>query len=234
MRIVPITIAACFALAALPALRAETGAGKSWMDHYSESPRQTDFVTGVLALNRDGYFASENQRFVAIGFLAQVFKQNPGEVNEWLQTAVPLLPNQGQRALLASAWLARNPASYKYLHDVHTWSSGDQRDAAEEMMGQESVPAVADIPVTSVHAMDLQWGAFLASGDGRYIENVFAAFGSNRPGLATEARYTLVQYAAGNPKVLQICRDVLARQPDAVRAQFQAALNEAAVSKPGV
>lgn len=234
MRIVPITVAACFALAALPALRAETGAGKSWMDHYSETPRQTDFVTGVLELNHDGYFASANQRFVAIGFLTQVFKQNPGEVNHWLQSAMPMLSDQGRRTLLASAWLARNPASYRYLHDLHSYSSGDQREVTEQMMSEETVPAVADIPVTSVHAMDLQWGAFLASGDERYIVNVFAAFGSNRPGLATQARYTLVQNAAANPRVLQICRDVLDRQPASVRAEFQAALNEATVSKPGV
>jgi hypothetical protein len=145
-----------------------------------------------------------------------------------------MLPDQGKRTLLASAWLARNPASYRYLHEVHSVSSGDQRDAAEQMIGQETVPAVADIPVTSVHAMDLQWGAFLASGDERYIVNVFAAFGSDRPGLATEARYTLVQNAAANPRVMQVCRDVLDRQPASVRAEFQAALNEATVTKPGV
>jgi hypothetical protein len=190
------------------------------MDHYYAAPHQADFVPGVVALNREGVFDSDQQKFVAIGFLTQVFEQNPGSVSGWLRESMPLLSAQGQRVVVAAAW-------------VYPTTMGAQRDATEQMIAQKAVTPLADIPVSSVHAMDLQWGAFLASGDERYVTNVFAAFGSPQPGLATEARYTLVQNAAADPRVMQVCRDVLSRQPEAVRAQFQAALNDTAAPKPG-
>jgi len=146
---------------------------------------------------------------------------------------MPLLAVQGQRVLVAAAWMASNPAADRYLAKVYPTTVGAQRDATEQMIAQKAVTPLVDIPVSSVHAMDLQWGAFLASGDERYVTNVFAAFGSPQPGLATEARYTLVQNAAADPRVMQVCRDVLSRQPEAVRAQFQAALNDTSAPKPG-
>ena len=75
--------------------------------------------------------------------------------------------------------------------------------------------------------LNLQWGAFLASGDERHIVNVLAALGSGEPGLASSARFTLAQNAAAHPRVLDICRSQLDKQPAAVRAELKAALNSA-------
>jgi hypothetical protein len=232
MKLLPLTIAAGLALAALPQVRAETGSGKNWMDHYYETPHSADFVPGVVALSREGVFDSDHQKFIAIGFLSKVFEQNPGAVAGWLRAAMPLLPEQGQRVLVAAAWMASNPAADRYLPRFYAQSVGEQRDITGTMIDEKAVTPVVDIPVNTVHAMDLQWGAFLASGDERYVTNVFTAFGSAQPGLATAARYTLVQNAAADPRVMQVCRDVLSRQPDSVRAQFQAALNDTGAPKP--
>jgi hypothetical protein len=80
--------------------------------------------------------------------------------------------------------------------------------------------------------MNFQWGAFLASGDERCIVNVLTALGSDEPGLATSARFALAQNAAAHPRVLDICRAQLDKQPESVRAELKAALNHAS-GKPG-
>jgi hypothetical protein len=82
---------------------------------------------------------------------------------------------------------------------------------------QPEPASVNQTPVVSAAAMNLRWGAFLASGDERHIVSVLEALGSNEPGLATSARYALAQDAASHPRVLEICREQLDRQPQAIR-----------------
>jgi hypothetical protein len=81
--------------------------------------------------------------------------------------------------------------------------------------------------------MNLQWGAFLASGNERHVVAILDAMGADRPGLDIAARQSLAVNAVAHPRVMEICRVQLDRQPESVRAEIRAAL-KAAGSKPGV
>ena len=50
---------------------------------------------------------------------------------------------------------------------------------------------IVDTPVLSPSSMNLQWGAFLASGDERHVIKILEALGDNRPTLGTRALYAL-------------------------------------------
>jgi hypothetical protein len=92
--------------------------------------------------------------------------------------------------------------------------------------------SVNQTPVDSAASMNLQWGAFLASGDERHIVSVLGALGSNEPGLATSARFALARDAASHPRVLEICREQLDRQPQAIRAELRAVVDDATAQRP--
>jgi len=232
MRILRVTLAMGLSLVAFSSLRAETSFGRQWMDHYYQNPRPNDFVRGVDSLNREGYFDAVVQPDIAIGFFSAVFKQNPQQVERWLRASAPLLSERPRRILAAAAWLAGSPAGAQRMLDMSARDDSDERAAVVQMaMNGPSAP-VADIAVSSEPALNLQWGAFLATGNERYITNVLAALGSNQPGLATSACFTLAQNAAADPHVLQICRTQLDRQPESIRAEFQSALNDATGRKP--
>lgn len=200
-----------------------------WVAHYYENPRPDDFVPAVYALSRSDYFETLGQPSIAIGFFATVFAQNPQRVDYWLRET-GALPERHRRILAAAAWMAGHPAGARRLQEMGAAEDRSLRAELQEMLSRGSEP-IAGTPVLSASSMNLQWGAFLASGDERHIVNVFAALGSDQPGVASSARFALAQNAASHQRVLDICRTQLDKQPAAIRAELRAALN-AATTKP--
>jgi len=157
---------------------------------------------------------------VATGFLSEVFTQNPDRVDAWL-AKLQDLPAAHRRIVALALWKAGNPAGVGML----------------KKMGMDAghTKPVASTPVLSASSMNLQWGAFLATGDVKYITNVLAAIGTGRPGLDEAARYALAKDAAAHPRVMSICREQLATQPAQVQKVLSAAIDDAAAatgSKP--
>lgn len=199
-----------------------------WVSHYYENPRPDDLLSSVYTLSRAGYFDAAGQPATAIGFFSVVFAQNPQRVNSWLARANEL-PAAHRRILAAAAWMAGNATGARQLRELSANSEDNLRSEIAALLQAGPVSAVQS-PVLSTASMDLQWGAFLASGDERNIVNVLAALGSGEHNLATSARYTLAQNAAAHPRVLDIVRTQVDRQPEAIRAELRAALNEAAAT----
>jgi hypothetical protein len=236
MRTLRFILAVSVSLAAFSALRAEGNFGRQWMEHYYEQPRPDDVVHAVVSLDQAGYFAEGVAPDTAIGFFTVVFQQNPRSVERWLRTARPIVSDRAQRVLVLAAWLAGDPAATVQVRRMSAYNDRAEREAIGRMMARGTPPAIRDWPVDSEGAMNLQWGAFLASGNERYVTNVLAALGSDRPGLANSARFALAQNAMSHPSVLEICRQQLDRQPEAIRPALEAALSEATAAsakRPG-
>jgi hypothetical protein len=234
MKSLRLAFAAGISLIALTTLRADDGSfGKTWMSQYSQNARPDDFVQAVYSLDRAGYFDGAGQPGTAFGFFSVVFKESPSEVDGWLKDSFAFLPERHRRILAAAAWLAGNPAGTKRLRELSYDASGNMREELAYRVFAINPVAVRRIPVVSETSMNLQWGAYLASGDEQHILNIFAALGSNEPGLATSARFALAEKASAYPRVMQICREELDRQPQAIRTEIQAAVNEATLRKPG-
>jgi hypothetical protein len=77
--------------------------------------------------------------------------------------------------------------------------------------------------------MNLQWGAFLASGEERNVTNILAAIGRGQ--IGDSARVSLAFNAAQHDRVLQICRAQLDKQPNEVRSVLRAVINDAETKK---
>ena len=187
-------------------------------------------LSAVYTLSHSGYFESVGQPAIAIGFFTTVFAQNPQKVNFWLaQTSA--LPAAHRRILAAAAWKSGSATGARLMNDLAANDDANVRAEIHALLLNGSEP-VGNTPVLSSSSMNLQWGAFLASGNELHIVNVLTALGSGEPGLASSARYALAQNAAAHPRVLDICRAQLDKQPASVRAELKAALN-AAGAKPG-
>jgi hypothetical protein len=225
-------------LATLTTIRAEfvsTTAPESqqWLTHYYQNPRPDELLSSVHRLSREGYFESANQPATAIGFFSVVFAQNPHRITSWLARTSDL-PVAHRRILAAAAWKAGHPAGARQLRELSAGVDSNLASEISELLAAGSVP-VAQSPVLSQSSMDLQWGAFLASGDERNIVNVLAGLASDRGALSSSARYSLAQNAVAHPRVLEIVESQLDRQPEAIRTEIRAALQEASsTAKPGV
>lgn len=217
------------ALASSFAARAEISA-RGWLETYYLNPQPAELGRQVQRLSASGYFEQSSHVAIAIGFLSTVFAQHPERVDGWL-AEFKNLPSRDHRLVACALWQAGNPAGAAMLRELGAGSS--ERDAVLQLARTTSND-VANTVVRSPSSMNLQWGAFLATGSERYIVNVLDAMGTGLPEVDTAARYALAQNAAAHPRVLEICRAQLGRQPEEVRGLLRAALNDAEVAKPRI
>jgi hypothetical protein len=210
------------AFASTLAARADSAA-QVWLETYYVNPRPAELTANVQALSREGFFEKPGHTALGIGFLSTVFAGNTAQAEKWL-AELSRLPARHQRLVAAALWQAGHPRGAEMLRHVDSNSS-----VRDEVLRMADTPAqlVADVPVRSPSSMNLQWGAFLASGDERHIVRVLDAIGTGERTLDHAARIALAQNAASHPRVLEICRAQLDRQPEEVRSVLRAALRDA-------
>lgn len=232
-----VIFAAAVLLAVSSGLRADVSASSSqnswqWVSQYYANPRPDDLLRVVHNLSRTDYFEAVGQPAIAIGFFSTVFAQNPQRIDLWLSQTKDL-PERHQRILAAAAWKAGSARGARLMSEMSANDNAELRAEIRDLLASGSRP-VAETPVLTASSMNLQWGAFLATGDERYVLNVLAALGSNERGLATSARFALAQNAAAHPRVLEICQAQLSKQPASVREELRAAINAASTGRqPG-
>lgn len=219
MKTLKLLLMAGLALAFHSSLRAEISA-RAWLETYYLDPQPDEVPRAIRRLSNEGYFDKPDQTAIAIGFLATVFARHPDRVEEWL-VQLSGLPSRHNRLLAGALWQSGHPLGSDALRVL-----GRNSALREEIERVANLPAqpVLDTPVRSASSMNLQWGAFLASGDERHLLAIFEAIGQDEPGLTANARAALAENAAAHPRVLEICRAQLERQPAEVRSVLRAAL----------
>jgi hypothetical protein len=201
-----------------------TPAAEQWLNDYYKKPAPEQFASAFLELSDSGYFEKPGNLPLAIGFIASVFAQNPGRVNEWMDLTRSV-PEAHQRILVAALWYSGNAKGPAYVREFARDANPALR--RELLARVDSKPDVRSASVQSVSSLNLQWGAFLATGDKTPVRNILAALGTNdNAQLTQDVRWSLAQNAAQHQRVLAICRDELSRQPNAIRETLRAVIND--------
>ncbi len=193
-----------------------------WVENYYLNPDTEKVVPAVYALSRSGHFEQAGQPAATIGFLAAVFAKNPDKVAGWVR-AFRDLPESHQRIVAAGLWYSGLPEGADHLRALARNSRPEIR-AEVESLTQWAQPSLRETPVLSASSLNLQWGAFLGSGDAKHVTNVLAALGSQERGLGATARTALAEKALAHPRVFEICQAEIARQPAGVREELSTAL----------
>jgi hypothetical protein len=222
MKLPSILLVAGLSLAPPFAARAEISA-QARLETFYLDPQPAAVPALIKELSRQGYFEKPGHVAVAIGFLGTVFAQNSDKVDQWL-LELGRLPLSHHRLIASALWQAGNPLGREMMRAMGLGSSVPEQIA--ELADVPSLP-VADTPVLSASSMNLQWGAFLATGDSRYIKNVLAAIGTGQGALDQTVCYALAADAAAHPLVLEICRTELRKQPTEVQSVLSAAIDDA-------
>jgi hypothetical protein len=222
-----------FALLAGLALASSSAAGaapsaQAWLETYYLDPQPVRVPAVFQTLSRDGYFDRPGNLPIAIGFFATVFAQNSASVDRWLLELTDL-PLRHHRLLAAVLWQAGHPLGAELMHAL-----GEHSPLRYEIqrLAQLEGRTVAETPVRSKSSMNLQWGAFLASGQESYLLNIFEAIGANESGLDLTAQAALAQHASDHPRVMEICRDQLARAPQELQPVLRAVVNSPIAPRP--
>lgn len=199
--------------------RAEISA-QARLETYYLDPHPADVPRLVRELGHDGYFERAENVAVAIGFLGTVLARQPERVEDWL-LQLNGVPAKEARVIASALWQAGHPLGPELLRIL-----GERSPLRAEVERVANLPVMPllETPVQSPSSMRLHWGAFLASGDERHIVRILDAFALETPGLTSAVRMALAQNAADHPRVLEICRAQLERQPEEIRGELRAAL----------
>ena len=216
--------AAVLLLAFATGARAAQSSAEEWLNNYYQHPTPDRFTSAVVELSRSGYFDEPSHVPLAVGFIASVFAQNPDRVGSWLAVS-RALPVAHQRILASALWYSGNSKGPTYLRTLARDAGPEMRREVEALAA--TTPDLRTVNVRSAQSLNLQWGAFLATGDAAPVRNILAALGSqSNSQLSQEVRWSLAQNAAQHPAVLNICRDELSRQPNEVRETLRAVIND--------
>jgi len=200
---------------------APPSAAETWLNHYYENPQPERFVTSIYELSGGGYFDRPGHVALAIGFIGSLFAQNPERVDEWVMMCRGL-PRAHQRLMASALWYSGSRKGVEYLRAYSRVVDQEMRVEIEQLLALK--PDLLESEVRSVSSMNLQWGAFLATGEARHITKLLAALGSDQPGLGAAVRLALAEQAMTHERVYQICQDEVARETGAAREQVRTAL----------
>ncbi len=192
-----------------------------WMNNYYKNPSTDRVVQSAFGIANANYLDRPGATATVIGFYSQIFAQNPDQVDAWFKR-FESLPIEGRRAMASALWYSGDARGEAELRKVLVGS--EAKAGIDRMMAYAPAP-VADTPVLSESSMNLQWGAFLASGSAEHVNQILAAIGRGDVGDA--ARVSLAFNAANHDRVLTIVRDELNRQPNEVRSVLRAVINDA-------
>ncbi len=220
---------ACLAFASPLTSQAALSA-EGWLETYYVDPQPARLPEAFRSLSREGYFDRPGNIPTAVGFFAAMFAQNPERVEGWV-AQIGGLPQRHERLLAAALWQAGLPLGQELMFKL---GRNSPLQSEIQRLAELQSRSVLETPVLSASSMNLQWGAFLATGDERHIVNIFDAIGANEPGVDVAARAALAQHAADHPRVLEICRTQLDRQPEEVKGVLRAAVHSAEAAKPGI
>lgn len=203
---------------------AAPASAEAWLQHYYEKPAPAQFAASISELSRSGYFEQPGHVSLAIGFISAVFRENPKRVDEWMALNRDL-PVSHQRLLIAALWYSGLPQGRDSLRNSARYCEPEIRQEIGGLLATR--PSLNDAPVISASSLNLQWGVFLATGDSKPVRQILAALGTDgNSQLSQDVRWSLAQNAAQHDRVLAICRDELARQPNGIRETLRAVINE--------
>ena len=229
MKFVKSVVTAGLALALSVAAHA-TSSAQAWLENYYKNPQPAQLVANVYDLSQESYFTTADQPAIAIGFFAAVFAQNPAKVDQWFAQFRDL-PVADQRLLASALWQSGNAKGREQLVRLSN-DSGLRSEVVR--LAHQPATSLAQTPVRSSSSMNLQWGAFLATGSEQHVTSILTALGRGEPELTEATRYALAEHAAAHPRVLAICRDQLDRQPASVRTLLQATVQSVEAQKPTI
>lgn len=207
-----------------------------WMTYYYLKPQPDLTPKMILAMSRDGVFDRENALPPITAFLSRVFAQNPNDLHAWF-VQFDDLPKEHKKTLWQALWYADTKEAKRQLQRIAEKSVPSDQDDLEKLL-KSKPPALTEVEINSGGVLDMQWGAFFATGDERYVIRIMSALAwinenedTIRKALGGVARWSLASNCFQHGKILRICKEQVSKQPQEVSQILSGIIEEAEARK---
>jgi len=134
-----------------------------WFMNYYKQPKPEEVNTHLIEWQRQGLLKADNTKWVMLGFLCQVMRDNPKLVKNWLVTSESF-SSQERDAVLQAAWFSNGSAAISYF-----------KEQKLQTFLENKPPSVDSIPIEHPSVLDFYWSRYFASGNRDCIRTVISA-----------------------------------------------------------
>ena len=203
-----------------------------WMTYYylHQTPETTTLA--IQSMQQLGYLKKESAGAPLVSFFSLIFRSSPTAIESSLKSFANFSPEE-QQILLRSLWLANTKQAKIQLEKHITIQVNNGIHDNADLL--KSDPQEIDkLPINSPDILDMLWGAFMATGDEKYVVQVISVLPYStikgdvaRLLVGGSARWSLTSNAIQHKRVLDICISQLDKQPKEVKAILSEVITEA-------
>ncbi len=142
---------------------------------YYYETRQSGLISRSMEfIDSSNLVDDESTHSSIVGFYSEVFRQNPDEIWAWIDTIDGMENVDSRRVFWKALWMANLTAGTEYFRSK---IENEKVEAIEELNSylSSAPPVPVNLTPEVPGELDLQWGAFFASGDVKYVDNIIDA-----------------------------------------------------------
>lgn len=203
-----------------------------WFTFYYENPEPARLVEAIEYMSQSEFLDRKNAGPPIFGFLAGVFSSNPGHVEAWVKQ-LGSIKESHLGVVVQGLWYANLPQSRSQVYAL--------LNTHPELKGQFAyLYKDKPIPIEKISldqgpwVLDALWGKFMATGNKEPVVRIMSTLpwvdlrnDINRFLVGSAARWSLGSNAVQHKRILQICEQELAAQPQAVADKLQDIITQA-------
>jgi len=193
----------------------------NWMTYYYRKPEPARVVEAITAASQKGLLAPDKAAPPIMGFIAGVIRKHPDGAADMVGK-LATLPTAHQPVLVLAVWYSGHPNTRQLLTNLKQKMPAQSERIDKALEGKPQL--LTDIPLEQgAWVLDALWGNFLATGDDAPVVRIISALewmnSKDVPKLrvGTNARWSLGGNAIQHPRVLEICKAQVLRQPQMVK-----------------
>jgi hypothetical protein len=183
---------------------------EAWVTSYYLAPTPGEVADALAVLAAKGLLGNGQAESPLSGFFAEVFRANPGRIDQWVQPYVGV-PNRS--VIYTALWVAYSNESMFALRRMADMAPMEEGTTLR-VLRSSPPPTIETIPIDRPSALDFLWGSFWATGSDvpvlRIIDQMKLA---NRRGdanavlIGTTAQSSVSAAARQHAKVLAIVKE---------------------------
>ena len=133
---------------------------EAWVGSYYLAPKPDEVADALAVLAAKGLLESGPAEAALSGFFAEVFRANPGRVEDWVQ---PYMGLPKRFVIYTALWMAHSRESMFALGRMSDVAPIEEGPALRVLRGSLP-PSIESMPIDSPATLDFLWGCFFASG----------------------------------------------------------------------
>jgi len=198
---------------------------EDWVTSYYLKPDPAGLLEKFKKLATDGSLENPSVHAPLIAFISQVMKANPKRIAGWLDALEKLkLGHEELGVFYNAAWFSNTKEARDYFRKKGITAFDD------------APPDILKLEPKDPGVIDMWWGYFFATGSKAPIRRIVDALELTRPGEGSDrlqvathgaVRWSLASNCRQHPRVMEYCKEILSKLPEAQRATLEKVLAEA-------